>query len=146
MSALDPYLIESYYVSSFISGLKDDIKLMLKILKPAKVLMAFELARWQEESNNALARKTRSLQRINIPINSDRVTSNVPPNFNDPSKTERVKPLLDGLYEQRKRLGQCFKYNDKYMPGHKCSANSLHVIKGIEGEKDEGIRELEGMM
>jgi len=39
-----------------------------------------------------------------------------------------------------------FKYNDKYMFGHRCSANSLHVIKGIEGEEDEGIRELEGMM
>jgi hypothetical protein len=45
MNALDPYLTESYYVSSFICGLKDDIKLMLKILKPAKVLMAFEQAR-----------------------------------------------------------------------------------------------------
>jgi len=107
MNALDPYLTESYYVSSFICGLNDDIKLMLKILKPVKVLMAFEQARWQEESNNALARKTRSLQRINTPINSDRVISNVPPKFYGPSRTERVKPLLDSLYEQMKRLGQC---------------------------------------
>lgn len=42
MSALNPSLLESYYVSSFISGLKDDIKPMLKILKPLNVLMAFE--------------------------------------------------------------------------------------------------------
>jgi hypothetical protein len=37
MGALNPLLPESYYVSSFISGLKDEIKPMLKILKPAKV-------------------------------------------------------------------------------------------------------------
>jgi hypothetical protein len=42
MSALNPSLPESYYIFSFISGLKDDIKPMLKILKPLNVLMAFE--------------------------------------------------------------------------------------------------------
>jgi hypothetical protein len=46
MSALNPSLAESYYVSSFISGLKEDIKPMLKILKPSNVLMAFEQAKW----------------------------------------------------------------------------------------------------
>lgn len=56
--ALNPFFSEFYYVSSFISGLKDDIKLMLKILKPTQVLVAFEQARWQEESNNALTKKT----------------------------------------------------------------------------------------
>lgn len=61
MGALNPLLPESYYFSSFINELKDEIKPMLKILKPAKVLVAFEQARWQEESNNVLNRKTQSL-------------------------------------------------------------------------------------
>jgi len=43
--ALNPLLPEFYHVSSFISGLKDEIKPMLKILKPAKVLVAFEQVR-----------------------------------------------------------------------------------------------------
>lgn len=42
MSVLNLSLLESYYVSSFISGLKDDINPMLKILKPLNVLIAFE--------------------------------------------------------------------------------------------------------
>jgi len=90
--------------------------------------------------------KTRSLQRINTPINSGRITSNVPPKYFGPSRTEGVKPLSDSLYKHRKRLGHYFRCGDKYMPGHRCNAKILHMIEGIDGEEDEGIGELEGMM
>jgi len=43
MSTLNLSLSESYYISSFINGLKDDIKLTLKILKPA-LIQAFDQA------------------------------------------------------------------------------------------------------
>ena len=59
MHSLSPILPESYYISSFISGLKEDIKPMLKILKPGTLMTAFDQAKWQEESNNILARKNR---------------------------------------------------------------------------------------
>jgi len=32
------------------------------------------------------------------------------------------------------------------MPGHRCNAKILHMIEGIDGEEDEGIGELEGMI
>ena len=32
------------------------------------------------------------------------------------------------------------------MSGHRCSAKSLHMIEGIQGDEDKGIGELEGMM
>lgn len=50
---LSSSLPKSYYISSFVSGLKKDIKPMLKILKPMALTIAFEQAKWQEESNNA---------------------------------------------------------------------------------------------
>ena len=59
MHSLNPLLLESYYISNFISGLKEDIKPMLKILKPGTLMTAFDQAKWQEESNNILARKNR---------------------------------------------------------------------------------------
>lgn len=107
--------------------------------------MAFEQARWQEESNNALTRKTKSLQRINNPFNSGRITSNVPAKTFSQSRTENVKQILDRLFEQ-KILGQCFKCGDKYMPGHICNAKGLHMIQGIEEEENKGIMELEGTL
>jgi len=108
--------------------------------------MAFEQARWQEESNNALTRKTKSLQRINNPFNSGRITSNVPVKTFSQSRTKGVKPIRDSLFEQRKRLRQCFKCGDKYMSGHRCNAKGLHMIEGIEEEENEGMMELEGTM
>lgn len=53
MHGLNSSLPESYYISSFVSGLKEDIKPMLKILKPMALTIAFEQAKWQQESNNA---------------------------------------------------------------------------------------------
>jgi hypothetical protein len=63
MHSLNSLLPESYYISSFISGLKEDIKPMLKILKPVTLMIAFDQAKWQEESNNVLARNNKFMPR-----------------------------------------------------------------------------------
>ena len=58
MNSLNPSLPESYYVSSFISGLREDINPMLKILRPTTLMQAFEQTKWQEESNNAMDKRS----------------------------------------------------------------------------------------
>jgi hypothetical protein len=63
MHSLNSLLPESYYISSFISGLKEDIKPMLKILKPGTLMTTFDQAKWREESNNVLARKNKFMAR-----------------------------------------------------------------------------------
>ena len=105
MSALNSSLTEFYYVSSFINGLKEDIKPMLKILKPSNVLMAFEQARWQEESNNALTRRSRPVQRSGTIFNNGRMANNAPATVFNPNRMEGTRPHSDSLFEQRKRLG-----------------------------------------
>jgi hypothetical protein len=51
MNALDPSLPESYYISTFLSGLKGDIRHMLKIVKLILLMQALKHAKWQEKSN-----------------------------------------------------------------------------------------------
>lgn len=46
----DSHLTKSYFVSSFISSLKEEIKPMLKLLKPSTSLDAFDMAIVQEQS------------------------------------------------------------------------------------------------
>ena len=92
MSALNPSLAESYYVSSFINGLKEDIKSMLKILKPLNVLMAFEQARWQEESNNAISRSSKPMQRSSAIFNHGWMGSNAPTTAFNPNRMKGTKP------------------------------------------------------
>ncbi|KAH7557264.1 hypothetical protein JRO89_XS11G0091300 [Xanthoceras sorbifolium] len=42
-------LPESFLISCFLSGLRDDVKVGVQLLKPVSLLQAFELARFQEE-------------------------------------------------------------------------------------------------
>ena len=44
------HLDESHYISSFVSGLKDDNKPMVKMLKPNTLPKIFEVAQLQEHS------------------------------------------------------------------------------------------------
>ncbi|XP_027158056.1 uncharacterized protein LOC113759681 [Coffea eugenioides] len=43
-----PELTESYYISSFLSGLKGEIKSAVKMHRPNSLQTAFEIARWKE--------------------------------------------------------------------------------------------------
>jgi len=45
MNALNLTLPEAYYISSVFSGLKDDVKPMLKIIKLATLMQVFEQAK-----------------------------------------------------------------------------------------------------
>lgn len=46
MNALNPSLSMSYYICSFISGLKDDTNPILKIFKPTTLMQAFDKVKW----------------------------------------------------------------------------------------------------
>lgn len=53
----DHHLTESYFISSFISGVKEEIKPMLRLLKPSSLIEAFEIAVMQEQSLEVMQRK-----------------------------------------------------------------------------------------
>jgi hypothetical protein len=74
------------------------------------------------------------------------MANNAPATVFNPNRMEGTRPHSDNLFEQRKRLGQCFKCGDKYTPGHRCSPKGLHMIEGIEEEEEEEIKELEDTM
>ena len=69
-------LPESYYISSFISGLKKVVKPMLKILKLITLIQAFEQSKWQEKSKLTMARRNKMATRSMVPINTNRLTNN----------------------------------------------------------------------
>ena len=108
MHSLNPLIHESYYISSFISGLKEDIKTMLKILKSVAMMIAFDQAKWQEESNNVLARKNKFVLRTTTIMQPRRPTGNFQIKYTNPyinKNQQKQKLVLKTLYEQRCRLG-----------------------------------------
>ena len=55
-----PGLSEAYFVSSFISGLKDDLRSVVKMLAPTIVKQAAEKARLQKQTWEVVFKKNRS--------------------------------------------------------------------------------------
>ena len=56
-----PTLMEHYFVSSFISGLKDELRPIVKMMQPATVRQAAEKARLQELALEAIFKKHKVL-------------------------------------------------------------------------------------
>ena len=57
MTQQNPHLIEAYFVSSFLSRLSEDIRPMVKMIRPQSVEQVVESARLQEMTIEALMRK-----------------------------------------------------------------------------------------
>jgi hypothetical protein len=62
-----PSLTEDFRVSSFVSGLKEEVRLMVTMLKPKTLPNAFGLARLQEQEIN---RRNRNPKNQNWPSNT----------------------------------------------------------------------------
>ena len=80
MLARNPHLTEQYFVSSFISGLKEELKPMVRLMKPQNLLDVFEVAQLQEQSLNMLFKKQKvvSLGKNPIQISKGISTYKVP--------------------------------------------------------------------
>ncbi|XP_027081018.1 uncharacterized protein [Coffea arabica] len=131
-------LYENYFISSFISGLKKEIKPVVRLLKPATLSEAFELSQWQEQSiriqNKSSKEHTESLGENRFGITRSTTTSigtnsyKVPANNtfkhpklrNSPGDTREPKKISLQEMQYRRNNGLCFKCGEKYGIGHQC--------------------------
>nr|XP_027097511.1 uncharacterized protein LOC113717062 [Coffea arabica] len=131
-------LDEKYFISSFISGLKEEIKPMIKMLKPLTLTDAFELAQWQEyslklqhksskenvkplgENRLGLTRGTTTTQGANsykVPFYNSHKSAKL---GNWQEGTKDTRRLSAQEMQFRRTNGLCFKCRDKYGVGHQC--------------------------
>lgn len=57
---LRPSLDEAYFLSVFVGGLKDDIRPLIRMLRPTTLAHAFQIAKFQEQFLNS-SRKTSTI-------------------------------------------------------------------------------------
>nr|XP_027120832.1 uncharacterized protein LOC113737890 [Coffea arabica] len=158
MMIRNPHLDEEYFVSSFISELKDEIKTMIKMLKPMNLSEAFELAALQEE---ALRLQTRTFKEGGKAVFEDRlgISKNSSPHQIHSSQYRvsststfrntpfRGKPVSMAGSETRKlsaeelqyrrNNGLCFKCGEKFGQGHQCKPGHLNLLVTEEEEENE---------
>ncbi|KAL4290632.1 hypothetical protein GQ457_14G012640 [Hibiscus cannabinus] len=106
---LKPFMIqqnasldENYFVSSFISGLKDELKHRVK-------------AHWPKP-NSSSAIRNYSVPGLTVQKS------------NNSSLTQNKQALLD----YRRTHNLCFKCGEKFSPGHKCNAKQLNLMEEAE--------------
>ncbi|KAK9180900.1 hypothetical protein WN944_024036 [Citrus x changshan-huyou] len=140
-------LPESFFISCFLSGLREDIKIGVQMLKPASLLQTFELARFQEEyaavSNRRIPPRP-SMSRPSPPLLNSSPTITKTGGSSQPSLLSPPPPGLPpfrrlSVAEQteRRAKGLCFNCDEQFKPGHRCKAPQLLLLDADIDDKYE---------
>ena len=115
-----PQLPETYYISSFISGLKDSIQYHLQCHRPTALSQAYWYAKRLEQANPSFKK---------------------PYVFNQPAKVQKQwtkdkDPATPSMAEL-KAAGKCFKCREPWVPGHTkiCKGKQLYSVILVENEE-----------
>ncbi|KAF5475861.1 hypothetical protein F2P56_007623 [Juglans regia] len=160
-------LTEAFRISTFISGLRDDLKIMVTMLKPDTISVAFGLAKLQEEEvtrrNKGMPNRNQNQNLTNHPyipkIPGPPPILRLPPppprpenriliNTYNPNRrpTIPIKRITPAQMQERKEKRLCYYCDEKFHLGHKCSRLKLFLLEGIEGEEKEETESNEGKL
>lgn len=117
------HLSESYYVSVFTSGLKEEIKSMGKIIQPQTLTKAFEIAILQENTITVVRRCSKTFK----PYSTNKWTNPTSkPNKPTPKSTPyneqknptnpfKFKDIIPSDFQAKRKLGLCYICGEKYI-------------------------------
>ncbi|GKA45224.1 UDP-glycosyltransferase 83A1 [Tanacetum coccineum] len=141
-------LPETQAISFFLGGLDKEIEMSVRMFRPQTLTDAYCLSKLQEANNNVSKKFTKSLlptPRYNQPYTSTLVKNRVPhvsslnQSFN---KNKRVynnapqrKQLTQKELDDEGAKNQCFYYDQRYVPRHKCSGR-LFSLEMVEDSRD----------
>ncbi|KAJ3705864.1 hypothetical protein LUZ61_009569 [Rhynchospora tenuis] len=132
---------ENDFRIGFVSGLKEEIRSMVKVFKPTTLEDAYEFAQQYEEAQEAQQRRVRIGFKNNNSGNQSQVKRGTadtrkewgPPN-NAIKPWQNQQPYRNPNYESKKPLGPCHYCGEKYFYGHKCSTKAVNNVISDQGE------------
>lgn len=161
-----PGLTEEFRVSSFVSGLKEEVRIMVSMFKPMSLPAAFGLARLQEQE---VCRRNQSPKpqdwpsiasyprlppapNIPEPSTNHQLANNLYPNpsrntnFPYPNNLNQklnwpIRRITPSQMQERREKGLCYHCDEKYKPGHKCNKPKLYLLEGMEWEEKGEVLE-----
>ncbi|KAE8690574.1 hypothetical protein F3Y22_tig00110894pilonHSYRG00006 [Hibiscus syriacus] len=141
---LRPYLLqqnmhlgEDYFISSFINGLKEELKHKVKVLEPKKLSEAYRQAKLYELANEIEGKKYKSSNKFFYTSSSSPQGSGnkgflpktIPPNIN----------TKQSLVDYRRAHNLCFKCGGKFAPGHQCKDRQLNCMEETEESAEQEL-------
>lgn len=120
-------LSESHKLSCFLSGLKDEIRLPVRMLVLKSLNDAFGLAKIQEEF---LIRNRKSFKPI-LDISKPSILGLPKLEGRNDSKVKLpLQKLTNAQMEERRKQGLCYNCDEKWHLGHKCKGAKLFLLEG----------------
>ena len=116
-------------LSCFLSGLKDEIRLPVRMLSPQSLNAAFGLAKIQEEYVMSCRRNMKNQQDLgkNSILGLPKSNGVVETKSSIP-----IKRITLAQMDERRKKGLCYNCDEKWGPGHKCRNARLFILEGIE--------------
>ncbi|KAL5850318.1 hypothetical protein ACOSQ4_008331 [Xanthoceras sorbifolium] len=148
---------EGFFLESFLSGLKSEIKNQVKMFSPSDLKTAIHLARLLEAAIEP-KRNRPWVQKTNI-YNSSTITPNQtlakthntyqnthPTSINTalkPTEPIPIKRLTQAEMKTRRDKGLCYNCDEPYTYGHQCTKKRLYMLMGEDEEDQEIDTEIE---
>ncbi|KAL4281742.1 hypothetical protein GQ457_03G022050 [Hibiscus cannabinus] len=135
-------LSEGYFVSSFISGLKEELKHKVKVLEPKSVFDATRQAKLYELAMEIEAKKQKYVPRSTTYSNQGPIQKTY-----TASQTQQQRPNTlnqnnkTALVEYRRTHNLCFKCGERFTPGHQCKVKQLNSMEEEEEQEEEAPQE-----
>ncbi|KAJ4783151.1 polyprotein [Rhynchospora pubera] len=136
-----PYLPNEFYVSSFIEGLREDIKSMVTMFGPKTLNDAYKYAKQAEQFQEGQFKKLRANSRPQNVVAYPKARESddrrmTMPNGNQKSWPANAIPKTL-TYEQKRAMGLCTRCEAKWHPGHQCIGKTVHLLMGPEDSEVE---------
>lgn len=151
-------------MSTFLSGLKDELQIIVTMFKPNTLAFAFGLTWLQEEEMTRKQYPYRNTQAQNSPYAPSfkptplrlpgqnpiprlpapnpvlRLPAPQNPRPNPPFQRRNpysIKCISPNQMQERREKGLCYFCDEKYHQGHKCSRPKVYLLEGMEFEGEE---------
>ncbi|KAL4348724.1 hypothetical protein GQ457_17G014770 [Hibiscus cannabinus] len=143
----NPHLDEDYFVSSFVSGLKEEIKHRVRVHEPKSLKEASRQAKLHELAMEVEHKKLRYYQRgPSVGQTATKTYSPATAIKPQPTPSNPRQTLL----EYRRANNLCYMCGERFAHGHQCKMKQLNSMEeeeiqegGEEKEKEEGKTELD---
>jgi hypothetical protein len=129
-------------VNCLLGGLKDEIRLPLRMFKPQTLLTTYELAKVQEE-HVVTGKRYRNVSGNFTTIPRSGVYGNQNSAIGAPKATVPVQKISQTQMEDRRKKGLCYNRDAKWKYGHKCQNPKLFLLEGLEELEDNPTLEME---
>ena len=135
-------LSESHNLSCFLSGLRDEIRLLVRMLVPKSLNEAFGLAKIQEEYLLSSKKNFKSVVDNGKPsiLGLPKLKTKIDSRIKLP-----VKRLSNAQMEERRKQGLCYNCDEKWQLGHNCKGTKVFLLEGLceEVEHKSGLQLVE---